>query len=73
MANTSTSHMPSIEWNCVYCGRRLGGFALSTQVVPGPLDGIDYCRKCSAEAASDRLGIPQKPVLGRWQHTAIDE
>jgi hypothetical protein len=56
MADTSTSNMPTIEWNCVYCGRRLGGFALATQVMLGPLDGIDYCRKCSHKAV--RYGWP---------------
>jgi len=70
---SSTSYMPQIKWNCVYCGRRLGGFALATQVTLGPLDGIDYCRKCSAKAASDRLGIPELPILERGQHGAIDE
>jgi hypothetical protein len=73
MSNTSTSYMPEIEWNCVYCGQRLGGFALATQVTLGTLDGIDYCRKCSDEAASDRLGLPKTPILECRHHTAIDE
>ena len=65
MASTSTSYMPPVKWDCVYCGRLLGGFALATQVALGPLDGIDYCRKCGGRAARDRLSIPEMPVLER--------
>jgi len=52
---SSTTYTPPIKWDCVYCGRALGGFAIATQLVLG-YDGIDYCRKCGDKAARARLG-----------------
>lgn len=73
--NTSTTaDVPTIEWNCVYCGKALGGFALATQLTLG-YDGIDYCRACSTQAATARMcgSLLKRPILERGQHGTVDE
>jgi len=72
----STSDMTPIKWDCVYCGRALGGFALTTQVALGPLDGIDYCRKCVARARfAEHLEQASETVRTwpRWKQAVLGD
>jgi len=56
---STTADAARIDWDCRFCGRPLIGFAIMTQCALGPLDGIDYCKKCAPRAAREHLGIPE--------------